>query len=158
LQAFQSVVKDFPDVQLQIYGHGRFHEKKKVADEVIRLKLEKNVKLGDFTIETASLLAGASVLLVPSQSYESFGLTIIEAMAFGVPVVTTDVGGIPEVLGDSNAGFVCSKDDPLEFSIAIRKILSDQALGSELGRNGRTVFESRFMAGMMAGGYRKLLE
>ena len=158
LQAFQWVVKDFPDVQLHIYGHGRPHEKKQVADEVQRLWLEDNVILADFTPETSALLAGASLLVGPSQAYESFGLTIIEAMAYGVPVVTTDVGGMPEVLGDSNAGYSCSKDDPLEFAAAIKNILGNPPMASELGRNGRKAFECRFMAITMASNYRKLLD
>ncbi|MBL6992108.1 MAG: glycosyltransferase family 4 protein [Bacteriovoracaceae bacterium] len=158
LQAFQSIVKDFPDVQLQIYGHGRHYEKKQVADEVRQLGLEDNVKLGDFTTRAAELLAGASVLVVPSQAYESFGLTIIEAMALGVPVVTTNVGGMPEVIGDSNAGYVCSKDDPLEFANAIKGILRNPALASEHGKNGRIAFERRFSADKMAASYSKLLE
>jgi L-malate glycosyltransferase len=158
LQAFQMVVKDFPDLQLQIYGHGQSHERKRVADEVKRLKLENSVTLGNFTPQTAALLAGASVLVVPSQAFESFGLTIIEAMAFGVPVVTTDVGGMPEVLGDSGAGYVCSKDDPFEFAAAIKNILGNPTLAANLGQNGRLAFESRFMAGIMAINYRKLLE
>jgi len=158
LQAFQTVVKDFNDVQLQIYGHGLPHEKKQVSDEVIRLHLEESVVLGGFTSQTDSLLVGASVLVVPSQAYESFGLTIVEAMAFGVPVVTTDVGGMPEVLGDSKAGYVCSKDNPMEFADAIKKILGDPTLASELGRNGRLAFERRFMAPVMAQQYAQLIK
>ena len=158
LQAFQMVVKDFPDMQLQIYGHGLPHEIKQVTDEVMRLKLEGKVILGDFSAQTSSLLAGASVLVVPSQAYESFGLTIIEAMAFGVPVVTTDVGGMPEVLGDSKAGYVCSKDNPLEFAAAIKNILGDPKLASELGQNGRLAFERRFMASAMAQQYFQLIK
>ena len=157
-QAFRTVVKNFPNVQLQIYGHGLPQEKKQVADEVVRLNLENNVYLGDFMPQTATTLACACVLVVPSQAYESFGLTIIEAMAFGVPVVTTDVGGMPEVLGDSNAGYVCSKDDPLEFAGAIENILENSVLASELGRNGRVAFENRFTATTMAASYKKLLE
>lgn len=158
LQAFEMVVQDFPNVQLRIYGHGRPHEKKQVADEVKRLRLENNVTLGDFTPETAALLAGASVLVVPSQAHESFGLTIIEAMAFGVPVVTTDVGGMPEVLGDSNAGYVCSKDDPLEFAVAIKNILGNPTLAAELGRNGRQAFKQRFTASTMAQQYESIIK
>ena len=158
LQAFQTVVKDFNDVQLQIYGHGLPHEKKQVSDEVIRLHLEESVVLGGFTPQTDSLLAGASVLVVPSQAYESFGLTIVEAMAFGIPVVTTDVGGMPEVLGDSKAGYVCSKDNSMEFADAIKKILGDPTLASELGRNGRLAFERRFMAPVMAQQYAQLIK
>jgi len=158
LKAFRNVVKNFPNAQLQIYGHSLLQEKNKVADEIVRHNLENNVSLGDFIPQTAAMLAGASVLVVPSQSYESFGLTIIEAMAFGVPVVVTDVGGIPEVLAGSNAGYVCSKDAPLEFAGAIKNILGNSVLASELGRNGRLAFESRFTATAMATNYKKLLE
>jgi L-malate glycosyltransferase len=158
LQAFQMVVKEFPNVQLQTYGYGQIHEKKRVVDEIFRLKLENNVTVGDFTTHTAALFSGASILVMPSQANESFGLTIIEAMAFGVPVVTTDLGGMPEVLEGSNAGYVCSKDDPLEFSDAIKNILRNPTLAYELGRNGRLTFERRFKANTMAINYANLLE
>ena len=158
LQAFQNVVQDFPDVQLKIYGHGRTHEKRLVADEVKRLKLVNNVTLGEFTTQTTELLSGASVLVVPSQSYESFGLTIIEAMAFGVPVVATDVGGMPEVLDGTSAGYVCSSHEPLKFAAAIKKILGNPILASELGFNGRKAFESRYSASKMAQQYALLLK
>ncbi|HUX91566.1 MAG TPA: glycosyltransferase family 4 protein [Gallionellaceae bacterium] len=158
LQAFQMVIKDFPDVRLRIYGYGKPHEKKRVADEVQRLELGRHVFLNDFTANTTSLIANASVLVVPSQSHESFGLTIIEAMAFGVPVVTTDVGGMPEVLADSGAGYVCSKEVPESFAEAIKIILGDPALASDLGLKGRQAFEQRFTADMMARNYRRLIE
>lgn len=158
LQAFQFVVKDFPDVVLKIYGYGKPIEKQIVADEVKRLSLEKNVILNDFTADTASLIRNASVMVVPSQAYESFGLTIIEAMAFGVPVVTTDVGGMPEVLSGSNAGFVCSKSDPETFGRTICKIFRDSSLATELSKNGRKVFEERFTAHKMAISYRDLIK
>ena len=158
LQAFKNVVEDFPDVRLQIYGYGEPHEKQRVANEVECLELENNVSLNDFTLDTDSLIANASVLVVPSQAYESFGLTIIEAMAFGIPVVTTNVGGMPEVLADSHAGYVCSKDDPTAFAEAIKKILGEPDLAAEQGRNGRQAFEQRFTARAMACSYRGLMK
>ena len=158
LQAFKIVVKEFPNVRLHIYGFGKSEEKQRVVHEVKRLALENNVSLNDFTPNTASLIANASVLVVPSLAYESFNLTIIEAMAFGTPVVTTNVGGMPEVLADSHAGYVCSKDDPIAFADAIKNILGNPALASEFGRNGRKAFEQRFTAGTMACNYRRLME
>ena len=95
---------------------------------------------------------------MPSQSYESFGLTIIEAMAFGVPVVTTDVGGIPEVLADSGAGYVCSKDDPVEFGQNLKKIMADSSLAVELGKNGRKMFEKKYSAAKMAAQYSTIIK
>jgi glycosyltransferase involved in cell wall biosynthesis len=157
LQAFKSVIKEFPHVRLQIFGFGTPHEKQRVVDEVKKLSLENHVSLNNFTSQSASLIANASVMVVPSQEYESFGLTIIEAMALGTPVVTTDVGGMPEVLAGSHAGYVCSKDDPETFADALKRILGDQALASELGRNGRQSFEQRFTAETMASTYYKRL-
>ena len=158
LQAFKSVIHEFPHVQLKIYGFGKPHEKQRVLDEVKCLKLENNIMINDFMTEKASLLANASILVVPSQNYESFGLTIIEAMAFGIPVVTTDVGGMPEVLADTNAGFVCSKDNPEAFAFAIKNILRDPCLASELSRNGRYAFEQRFTASKMARRYESIIK
>lgn len=158
LQAFKIVVKDFPDVRLKIYGYGRPDEKQRIFDEVKRLALENNISFNDFTPNTALLIANASVLVMPSQAYESFGLTIIEAMAFGTPVVTTDVGGMPEVLADSHAGYVCSKDDPISFADAIKNILGSPTLAFQLGRNGRQTFEQRFTAATMACNYKKIIE
>ena len=158
LQAFKNVVNDFPDVHLNIYGYGKDYEMQRVTDQVNHLELENNVSVNGFVSNAAFLIANASVLVVPSQAFESFGLTIIEAMAFGVPVVATDVGGIPEVLADSGAGYICSKEDPIEFSDAIKKILGNPSLASKLGAAGRQAFESRFIASRMASEYRKLLE
>lgn len=158
LQAFKSVIQEFPKVHLQIYGFGKSHEKQRVLDEVKRQKLENNITINDFVTETASLLANASILVVPSQKHESFGLTIIEAMAFGIPVVTTDVGGMPEVLADTNAGYVCPKDNPEAFAVAIKNIFRDSCLASALSRNGRYAFEQSFTASKMARQYESIIK
>ena len=97
------------------------------------------------------------MLLVPSQAFESFGLTIIEAMSVGVPVVATDVGGIPEVLGNNVGGYVCSKDSPIQFADAAIKVLRNQELAKEIGEQGRARFESLFMNTVMSKEYEKVL-
>ena len=157
-EAFKKVLAEFPEMKLQIFGFGTYNEKNKVIEALKKYKLGQNVVLNDFASETAPLFANASLLVVPSQAYESFGLTIIEAMAFGIPVVTTDVGGIPEVLRGSHAGYVCSKDDPAAFADAIKTILRDPFLAKELGQNGRRTFEDRFTASNMAKKYNLLLK
>lgn len=158
LQAFRSVIREFPDVCLRIYGYGKPHEKERVVGQVKALSLDDHVSVHDFACESEALIAGASVLVVPSQEYESFGLTIIEAMALGTPVVATNVGGMPEILADSNAGYVCSKDDPDAFAEALKRILGDQTLACELGRNGRQCFEQRFTASQMARKYEAVIK
>jgi len=149
LEAFKSVVKEFPGVELHIYGHGLPTQKENVIEEVRRLGLDDSVMLGDFVTNIKPLLSRASLLVVPSQAYEAFGLVIIEAMSLGVPVVATDVGGMPEIIG-YGGGYICSKNNPQNFANAIKCILRDQNLARNLGNEGRKIFEEKFMASAMA--------
>lgn len=157
-EALRDVLIEHPDFKLKIYGYGSNEEKQRVASEAKKFGVECNVMLNDFSSDVASLIAGASLLVVPSQAYESFGLTIIEAMAFSTPVVATNVGGIPEVLRGSNAGYICPKDSPLLFASAIKAILVDQMLSSRLGENGRNCFEQRFTAQRMSFQYNQYIK
>ncbi len=157
IKAFKKVVCKYPNMKLLIFGHGEQDEKERIIREIIAHGLQESIRLGDFCDDVSTLISGAKVLLVPSQAYESFGLTIIEAMALGIPVVATDVGGIPEVLADSNAGFVCSSEDSDEFALLIMKILGDKELMIRMGQNGREFYESRYQATRMARSYQKLI-
>ena len=157
LHTFARVIKDFPELKLRIFGHGRLREIKRVEKLVQSLSLQKHVELNVFTSDTATLLANAKVLVVPSQEYESFGLTIIEAMAFSTPVVTTDVGGMTEVLAETDAGIICSKDSIEDFACALVSILKDPEYADSLGKNGRIAFENRYTADRMARQYWELL-
>lgn len=158
LKAFQNVIEDYPDANLKIYGYGNENEIQRVRSQVKSMNLENNVSVNGYTSDANSLIANATVLVVPSQAYESFGLTIIEAMAQSIPVIATDVGGIPEVIANSGAGLVCSKNDPKEFAKAIKRILKNPSLGFQLGKAGRQSFEERFLASKMSTAYKNLLE
>ncbi len=157
LNAFKLVVQKLPEVRLLIYGHGKNKEKQKIIDLIVALDLVDTVELHSFSNETSCLINAAEVLVVPSQAYESFGLTIIEAMALKTPVVVTDVGGMPEVLESSSAGYVCSRSDSIAFANAIIRVLKNPIEAKELGNNGRKVYEERFTARVMAMQYYALL-
>jgi len=156
LNSFKLVVSDFPELTLKIYGYGSGEEKKRVIKEVEKLNLQNNVQINDFIADANSLIANARVLVVPSQEYESFGLTVIEAMSLSVPVVCTNVGGLPEVIRNTNAGFVCDRNNIHQFADAIISILRDSKFATELGRNGRKAFEKQFHARVMAKKYKEL--
>jgi len=158
LKAFKIVVKKIPDATLKIYGHGNDSEKQNILSSIKNLNLQGNVMLNDFVSDVSSLFDDATMLVVPSQAYESFGLTIIEAMAYSTPIVATNVGGMPEVLDGSNAGFICSKNDPIKFANCIVSILNDKSLALKLGINGRKVFVEKFSAKNMSKKYELLIK
>jgi len=153
LKSFQILLKSIPNTELKIFGHGSEEQKREIQREISRLQLTKNVLLGDFAANPESLILNASVMVVPSLEYEAFGLTIIEAMALRTPIVATNVGGMPEVLGESGAGFICDKNDAEQFAKYISLILKDPISANRLGENGRKTFEKRFNAVMMANKY-----
>ncbi len=80
-----------------------------------------------------ALYAGATALILPSFA-EGFGLPVLEAMTVGVPVVASDRGSLPEVLGD--AGLLVSPDDPEELAAALQRICTDPRLAATLGARG----------------------
>ena len=98
-----------------------------VADRVTRLGWVDDAARAD-------LLAGASVLAYPSR-YEGFGLPPLEAMAAGVPVVTTAVGAVPEVVGDAAVLVPAGAVDAL--AEGLRGVLLDEGRADELRRRGR---------------------
>ncbi|CAA9279374.1 MAG: Glycosyltransferase [uncultured Blastococcus sp.] len=85
--------------------------------------------------ELVDLLQRASVVAIPSL-YEGFSLPAIEAMACGTPLVTTDAGALPEVVGDE-AGLRVKAGDVGELTAALQLVLDSPALAEQLGRAGR---------------------
>lgn len=84
--------------------------------------------------ELVALIAGASVLLYPSY-YEGFGFPPLEAMTLGVPVITSDRGSLPEILGD--AAYYADPDSAFELSEAIVTLLKNQSEADHLAKRGR---------------------
>ena len=82
------------------------------------------------------ILSIADVFLMPSGS-ETFGLAALEAMACEVPVVATDVGGLPELIVHGETGFLCPLDDVEAFTECTRRLLTDDELHDEMASAAR---------------------
>jgi glycosyltransferase involved in cell wall biosynthesis len=85
--------------------------------------------------DLVALLQTASVVAIPSL-YEGFSLPAIEAMACATPLVTTDAGALPEVVG-SKAGIQVKAGDVEQLTAALQLVLDSPSLGEQLGRAGR---------------------
>lgn len=88
--------------------------------------------------ELGALYYHAIACIVPSITYETFGMTSVEAFARQTPVVVRDLGALPEVIQDSGGGFVYRTDE--ELLDALRRIAGSAALRADLGRKGYDAF------------------
>jgi len=85
------------------------------------------------------------ILLLPSEE-EPFGRALIEAMALGVPVLATNVGGPPEIIEDGREGYLLPPHEPAAWAQAVRRIAESADRGLEMGRAGRRRVEREFTA------------
>ena len=90
-----------------------------------------------------ALLAAADLVLLTSQS-EGLSNTLLEAMAAGLPVLATDVGGNRELIRNGENGFLLESRDPEEIAALVVQVLQNQALASRLGSSGRRRAEAEF--------------
>lgn len=100
----------------------------------------------------------ASHLFVSPSIYEAFGFTFVEASYFGLPIVATNVEGIPEVVLDGQTGVLVQPKSPQAVADAIIKIASDKTVYTYLSRNSRSSVQSRFGLSSMVASYRKIYE
>jgi glycosyltransferase involved in cell wall biosynthesis len=95
--------------------------------------------------ELRELYRKATALVLPTRG-DCFSIAALEAMASGLPVVITGVGGIPEIVENGRSGYVVAPDDARGLRDAIDRILSDRLHGRALGARGRALVEERYDA------------
>lgn len=157
LDAFARVVARVPSAHLVITGYGTEDEVARVHRLVAERGLGRCVHVEGFWIDKHELMEETDVVVVSSQGFESFGLTLVEAMSHGVPVVTTRVGGTAEVVDDDVPGFAVEAHDLDGFAEAIVALLENETLRRIKGEGGRRRFRERFTIARMADDYARLL-
>lgn len=124
VRAFARVRAERP-ARLRLVGDGP--ERANVELLVASLGLTGDVEQLGERADLPELLREAAVFLLPSET-ESFGLAALEALACGVPVVASRVGGVPEVVEDGRTGFLCGVGDVEAMAKGTLRLLSDPAL------------------------------
>lgn len=131
IEIFRLVREQLP-VKLMLIGEGP--DLSTVRSMVSDLGLEGDTHFLGKQEDVAEVISMADVMLLPSEK-ESFGLVALEAMACGVPVVTTNAGGLPEVVPDGECGFLLPVGDVAGMAERTVRLLTDEDLYRRLSRN-----------------------
>lgn len=145
------------DYRLVIIGDGPLMNS--LRSKVEGLKLGDQVKfVGEISNEELpKYLEQADVFVRPSLS-EGLGTAFLEAMAAGIPVIGTPVGGIPDFLKNGETGLFCKVGDPEDIADKIRVVLTDDNLRNKLVLNGHKLVEEKYSWDRIAQEFNKLYE
>lgn len=133
VKIFERVRRDFPCILILI-GDGP--EMPSVVEEIKKNSLEKEIFLLGKQDYLENLLPFGDIFLIPSES-ESFGLAALEAMSCGLPVVGSNIGGLPEVVKHGENGFLAEVGDIEKMAEYTIKILSDEDLKRRFKNSSR---------------------
>ncbi len=157
--ASKGVQKLFPKTRFLIVGGGPRYEDLK--GRVKEAGLENFVIMTGHRDDVPDVLRSLDIYAQPSYANEGIPQSVIQAMAMGLPVVSTDLGPLTEIVEDGLNGITVPVRDSQKLGAAISRLLGDEALRARLGANGRERVEERFTIGRMLdtteGLYRELL-
>ncbi len=143
IEAIPNVLSEYPDAKLLLVGDG--DQRPSLQRHVRKLGVENSVLLlGKVSLQKLySLYCKASVYVHPA-IYEPLGITILEAMSMGKPVVATKIGGIPEIVTDGVEGLLVEPGNSLQIARAINNLFSDSSSRRRFGVNARERVETEF--------------
>jgi glycosyltransferase involved in cell wall biosynthesis len=134
---------------------GRGEQREPLLALADTLGLSSRLHLPGFREDAASYLGAMDMFALPSQS-EGMPLSLLEAMAAGLPVVASAVGGVPEALEDGRTGLLVSPADPVALAAALHRLAANPALAGELGLAAQAEVRRRFSVDAMVSAYREI--
>jgi L-malate glycosyltransferase len=153
LRTVARVAAQRPDVRLLIVGEGpQLHA---IQEQMVQQQLSDRVRLLGLRTDVPRLLAAADVFLLTSTS-EGIPLTVLEAMAAGVPVVSTAVGGVGEIIADGVTGLLAPPGDDAALADAVGRLAAQPDFRREMSRRGRERVETLFSETRMLDSYDRL--
>jgi len=145
LEAVSEIISEYKKnhIEYRIVGGGEL--KYQLERKISRLNITDNVTLcGPMTHEgVIEEMEQADIFFHPSRN-EGFGMVLLEAQAMGLPIVATDVGGIPEAVDDDNSALLSPEGNIESMSSDLSTIISSPDLATKLSKNGRKYIKEKY--------------
>ena len=142
LEAFKTICGKHPRVRLKVYGEGPLRAE--LMDYAAQLGLNgEEVFVGAFTSreELQTIMMETDIFVLPS-ILEGQPISLVEAMAFGRPIIATTVGGIPELIREGENGLLCEPGNSACLAEQVMKLIENPGLRARMGRAARLSYEN----------------
>jgi glycosyltransferase involved in cell wall biosynthesis len=149
LDALPALLARHARLQVLFVGDGELRDA--LAADVAGRGQGEVVHLLGYREDVADVLRAADLLVHPA-TMEGFANVAMQAMAAGIPVVSSAVGGMPESVRDGENGLLVPPADPVALATAVERLLDDPALRGRLGARGREIVETEFNVDAMVDG------
>jgi len=141
VDAIVELGKKIPEARCLIAGDG--DQKEEIEKKIGSLGVSERIKMAGTRRDIPELLAAAEIFTLSSVR-EGLPVSILEAMASGTPVVSTDVGGVGDAVTDGINGLLVPSGDPAAMAKAFERMLSDREFSKNLADNGLRTVEEKF--------------
>lgn len=141
IAAIPRIVAEYPDVEFQIVGDGPCRAQ--LIEMATGLGVLRHVRFMGHRDDVPAILSDSDLFVLPSQS-EASPNVILEAMAAGLPVVASNVGGIPELVSDGISGHLVAPSDPGALAGALLDLVAHPDRATAFGRAGRARIEREY--------------
>jgi len=157
LAAFASVRGSFKDAELHVFGSGSPGYAEHLKQSAARLNVSDAVTWHGFVSDRLSIYRKIDVCVVPSRSEDPLPTIAIESAFFGLPVIATRRGGLPEIVVHEQTGLLVDAESPDDLAAAIERLAGDPALTARLGATARDHVVERFSAPRFVSRFNELL-
>ena len=155
LAAWKKVAVDFNDICLFILGQGPFEKPSKELCQ--ELGLEEKVRFIGLVNDVRNYLAMSDIFVFPS-FHEGFPNSVLEAMACGLPVISTRIGGVVDVIKNGENGLLVEPGNAEQLADALKKLISDTEYASSLGKTALKTVRENYDINVIANRYVELYE
>ncbi len=157
IEAFALLAGKHAQAELHVFGTGDYGFQHALKARVLQLELSQRVVWHGFVTDRREIYEQIDICVVPSRTPDPLPTTAIEAAFFGLPVVATNQGGLPEIINDSVTGFIVEAANPAALASRLDQLLSNANLRQQMGSATRLRAELHFSRDRFVAEFTRLL-
>jgi hypothetical protein len=147
VMAIPEILREYPETFFFVVGdafHGETSYKEELMKAVKNKRIEGHVKFTGFRMDVGEVMRCLDIMVYPSVAPESFGLSILEGMYLGKPVIASRIGGVTEIVEDGVTGILVEPNHPEQIADRILYLFRNKEICDRIGRKAREVAVRRF--------------